>query len=355
MTTIIQATAAHAAAWDEYVERHPHASVYHYYAFRNAVENCYGHRSLYFAALGDTTPQRLCGVLPLFFIAGGPFGKSVVSLPFCDYGGILADTEKTAGLLFEKAVDLMRAARYDFLELRQTTPLPFLLASAAPDPLLRTSADKVRMLLRLPASADELFASFTAKLRSQIRKPQKDGCTLRSGGSELLNDFYRVFVYNMRDLGSPVHPKKMMANVLRFYGDRARLFVVYKDNFPVACSLVAGRGRALVNPWASFNKRYRASAPNMLLYWGMLEFAVHQGYGVFDFGRSTKDEGTYRFKEQWGAKPEQLTWFYYFRKKGGPLKNNGGKNRDRFIKLWRILPLRVTQIAGPIIRKRISL
>ena len=143
--------------------------------------------------------------------------------------------------------------------------------------------------------------------------------------------------------------------MLRFFGERARLFVVYKDGVPIACSLVAAGNDALVNPWASFNKTYRACAPNMLLYWSMLEFAIANKYSFFDFGRSTKDEGTYRFKEQWGAKPEPLTWYFRYRAGNRAGRESEGKNKARFIALWRKLPLVVTHVLGPVIRKRIPL
>jgi serine/alanine adding enzyme len=352
MPEITLVHASHALAWDEYVCSHAHASVYHLYAFRQAVEKTYGRASVYLAAF-DESSDRITGVLPLFIISGMLFGRSLVSLPFCDYGGILYNDEKTGALLFEKALSLLSQYKCGFIELRQTSPLPFL---SSKDPLhLEIAGSKARMKLALPGTTDALFSSFPAKLRSQVRKPQKEGCTVAGGGEELLDDFYTVFVYNMRDLGSPVHSKKMMANVLQAYGPAARIFVVYKNNAPIACSLVVGFNKNLVNPWASFNKNYRACAPNMLLYWSMLEFAIQNGYTSFDFGRSTKDEGTYRFKEQWGAQPEPLTWYYYHAKEHTARASGDGNKRALFINLWRRLPLGVTKIVGPVLRKQISL
>jgi serine/alanine adding enzyme len=338
--------------WDTYVENHAHGSVYHRYAFKQAVEETYGHKSLYLAAFDDTL-GRIAGVLPLYIVSSLIFGKSLVSIPFCDYGGILYDQEQVGALLLEKALTLMKDGRYEVLELRQTFPLPFF--PCAETEKCEVNTVKVRMKCGLPASSAALFESFPAKLRSQIRKPQKEGCSVKIGGRELLDDFYRVFVYNMRDLGSPVHPKKMMASMLHYFGERARLFVVYKDGVPVACSLVAAGNNALVNPWASFNKTYRACAPNMLLYWSMLEFAIANKYSFFDFGRSTRDEGTYRFKEQWGAVPEPLTWYFQYRDKKPAGQNNDKKNKERFIAVWRKLPLVVTQVLGPVIRRHIPL
>ena len=351
MITIILADDTHEAPWDAYVKSHPHASVYHCYAFKKAVEKTYGHQGLYLAA-HDEGSSRFVGVMPLFYVAGLLFGKSIVSLPFCDYGGMLYNEEQTGRLLRQKALELLHDKKCDVLELRQTFPLSFVLPDAEHDEIITA---KVRMKLTLPASGEALFNSFPAKLRSQIRKPQKEGCTVRHGGIELLDDFYSVFVYNMRDLGSPVHPKKMMANMLRFYGPSARLFVVYKEGVPIGCSLVAGLNSSLVNPWASFNKNYRACAPNMLLYWSMMEYAMANGYTTFDFGRSTKDEGTYRFKEQWGAMPEPLYWYYHYRREKPLLQSGSGKNKKRFIAVWQKLPLGVTRVIGPILRKQIPL
>ncbi len=358
MISIKAISSDESSLWDAYVNVHPNASVYHCYAFRSAIEKTYGHKTSYLAAF-DGHHGTIVGILPLFFVSGALFGKNIVSLGFCDYGGILYDNEEAGKLLLEQAVSLLHSNKFDCLELRQTFAIPFLqtqsTVSGVQRDRLHVSAEKVRMKLDLPDTAEKLFKSFDPKLRSQIRKPQKEGCIAKNGGIELLDDFYKVFVHNMRDLGSPVHHKSMMANTLGHFGKDARIFVVYKDNMPIACSLVAGMKKSLVNPWASFNKKYRPIAPNMLLYWSMMEYAIANKYESFDFGRSTKEEGTYRFKEQWGARPEPLYWYYLTRDKiSNPLEGNSMK-KELFIKVWQKLPLAVTKILGPIIRKQIPL
>jgi hypothetical protein len=94
----------------------------------------------------------------------------------------------------------------------------------------------------------------------------------------------------------------------------------------------------------------------MLLYWSMLEHACRNGYQTFDFGRSTVDEGTYRFKEQWGAKPAPLYW-YKFSRNGGAIDEaspNGGW-LARASECWKRLPVPLTRVLGPKIRPYISL
>ena len=157
------------------------------------------------------------------------------------------------------------------------------------------------MILTLPKSSKELLDGLKSKLRSQIRRPVKAGFTVEVGKSELIDDFYAVFLSNMRDLGSPVHSKRLFMNIFDEFHDKANIFVVRNNGEPLAGSMTIGFQGTLYNPWASSLRRYSKYSPNMLLYWKMLEFACDNGFDVFDFGRSSVDEGTYKFKKQWGA------------------------------------------------------
>ena len=48
------------------------------------------------------------------------------------------------------------------------------------------------MLLKLPGGCEALMGSFPSKLRSQVRKPEKDGLSVTLGGAEFVDDFCRV-------------------------------------------------------------------------------------------------------------------------------------------------------------------
>jgi FemAB-related protein (PEP-CTERM system-associated) len=214
------------------------------------------------------------------------------------------------------------------------------------------------MILELPDTSEILMSSFKAKLRSQIKKALKEGLTAKIGGMELLDDFYDVFSANMRDLGSPVHSRKLIENVLAAFPGQAKIVVVYRRSFqPLACSIIVGFKDTLENPWASALREYSALSPNMLLYWTMLEYACSQRFEQFDFGRSSPGEGAYSFKEQWGAKPMPLNW-HYVGLDERPLPSEGASDKARFekaISYWQKLPVPVTRILGPRIRKYIGL
>jgi FemAB-related protein (PEP-CTERM system-associated) len=343
--------------WDGYVRAHPGASLYHLFGWRNVFHRTYGHTT--YSLMATAPGGSVAGVLPLVHFKHVIFGNRLVSLPFVDGGGILADSREAEEALLAEAVRLGRALGAATVELRQERPLVSSSDSGALAEgswALAARSDKVRMLLDLPASSSMLLGSFKSKLRSQVNKALKAGFTTSVGGLELLEDFYKVFLANMRDLGSPVHSPRLMRHVLEEFGARGRIHVVYRSGEPVASALVIGSDKVLRNPWASSLRRYATLGPNMLLYLRMLEYACDQGYRAFDFGRSTVGEGTYKFKEQWGAAPAPLHW-YYLSLTGRPVdpEGSGVKRLEAARYYWRWLPLAVTKVVGPRIRKHISL
>jgi serine/alanine adding enzyme len=383
------------AEWDRLVTNSSkYGCLYQLAGWQKVVRKSYGHHVYYVmarqreseptcgsASIRGESPRgyentmgrsELVGVLPLVHICQRLFGNSLVSMPYFDLGGIAAADQKVENDLIEKSVELAAALDVERIDLRNGYPLlaaiddgPSACASNTNGVHLAESgwalarvnvSGKVRMVLDLPDEPDVLMKSFKAKLRSQIRKPSKEGLVVKAGGLDLIDDFYDVFVENMRDLGSPVHSKAFIKQVLLEFREEARVFMVYGRGRPMACSLTVGFRDMLYNPWASALRRYSSLAPNMLLYWSMLEFACERGYRAFDFGRSTVDEGTYRFKEQWGAKPHSLYWYCLTPAGCRSVQPRLEKNRmSRAIEIWKRLPVSVTRVLGPRIRRYISL
>jgi len=85
--TVKVAGEAQRLAWDGFVARHPAATFFHQWGYRQAVETCFGHRPHYLLAERD---GEVAGLLPLFELNSRLFGHSLVSLPFAVYGGALA-------------------------------------------------------------------------------------------------------------------------------------------------------------------------------------------------------------------------------------------------------------------------
>jgi FemAB-related protein (PEP-CTERM system-associated) len=326
------------AAWNDYVGAHAGASVYHHRDWGGLVERVFGHRTRYLAACAG---NDIVGVLPLVLFKTPLFGRFSASMPFVNYGGIVADGEAAARTLLAAAIDETKSAGGSYLELRHTKRC---------FPELPVSTHKVEMILPLEATIDDQWRVLDRKLRNQVRKAEKSGLTVERGGLELLESFYGVLAHNMRDLGSPVHSKRFFAEILATFPQRTRLLCVRLDGVPVAASFVIWNGEDIEVPWASALRAYNPLCPNVLLYWDMLRFSIENRFARFDFGRSTPNEGTFNFKQQWGAAPHPLYWEYWLRD-AGSLPDRSPKN-PRFnaaISAWQRLPLAVTNAIGPLI------
>lgn len=326
-----------AADWNAFVGHTPGASVYHLYQWRDAIKRVFGHESYYLAARDDA--GRIRGVLPTVRLRSRLFGDFLVSMPYFNYGGVIAESAGAEQALMAAAADLSRQIGVSHLELRHDS-------NRRPDWPART--DKVAMYLPLPQSAEILSKQLGSKLRSQIKRPQKEGATAVEGGIDLLDEFYAVFARNMRDLGTPVYPKRWFATILERFADCTRVFVVRHRGAPVAAAFLIGYRGRLEIPWASSLREANAIGVNMLLYWSVLEYACRERYEVFDFGRSTIDAGTFKFKKQWGAEPHQLYWHYWLKGGGAPPVINPSNPKYRLaVAAWQRLPLALANRLGP--------
>jgi serine/alanine adding enzyme len=329
--------------WDNYVDSNPAASNYHRYGWRDVVENSFGHHCYYLATREQS--GSIVGVLPLVFMQSRLFGRFLVSQPFFNYGGLLCDTQEIGDDLLTEAGILRNELRAEHVELRHAS----LWQGDLP-----TKQHKVSMKLNLASDAESQWQQFNAKLRNQVRKAEKSGLSAEVGGKELLKGFYTVFVRNMRDLGTPVYSQAFFAEVLDTFPEHTRIITVYLEGNAVASGLITWFHDSVEIPWASSIRDFNPLCPNNLLYWTALKFAIEKGFKEFDFGRSTPGEGTYRFKEQWGAKPVQMNWQYLLPDGASmPELNTKNPKFEMAIRVWQKMPLQLTRLLGPHIVKNI--
>ncbi len=328
--------------WDEYVTASKTGSVYHLIAWKDVIEESFGHRTHYLMATAGT---EVVGVLPLVFMHSTLFGRFLVSMPFFNYGGICADHPAAARLLLNEAMQIASRERATHIELRHSAQSGLDLAS---------KTAKAAMLLDLPGNADALWQTFRSKLRSQIRRAEREAMEVRIGGLDCLDGFYDVFATNMRALGTPVYGKRFFRTILNAFPTKSRIVNVRYGGRVIASGFLIAHGTRVEIPWASSIRAYNALAPNMLLYWHALKFACEGGYAQFDFGRSTIGSSTYTFKQQWGAQPLQLYWEYWLQP-GFALPELSPRNPKYrlFIAAWKRLPLGLTRLLGPHIVRNI--
>jgi len=290
--------------------------------------------------LEAVTDGETRGFLALAHVRGALFGRFLVSLPYLNYGGPVADDEQTARRLIDRAVVLARRLDVRHLELRDERTIVH-------EAITETRTDKVHMRLELPATAGRLWDRLASKVRNQVRKGQKSDLAVAWGGESLLPEFYDVFSRNMRDLGTPVYGCGLFRSVLRHFPNQAELCVVRAGRDAVAAALLLHGPEVTEVPSASALRSHNHTCANMLMYWRLLERAVERGQAVFDFGRSSAESNTYRFKKQWGAEPFAAVWQYHVRRGSPGEMRPDNPRHQRRIHIWQRLPVWLTRLIGP--------
>ncbi|WP_085300409.1 FemAB family XrtA/PEP-CTERM system-associated protein [Cognaticolwellia mytili] len=330
--------------WDGYVSNHSSASIYHQSAWKSLIEETFNHKCYYFYAINQH--NKICGVLPSVNLKSKLFGNYIVSMPFFNYGGVLADNQDIADSLNAHLQQQASDNNVSHVQYREKTERI--------NSTIAVTTDKVNMVLALPESAEALGKLIGSKRRSQIKRPIREGVEHKIGGIELLDDFYAVFCQNMRDLGTPVYGKPFFKNIFKTFSDNASLVVVYWQGKPVSTGFLIRYKDRMEIPWASTLSYANRISVNMYIYWQILSHAIESGCSEFDFGRSTIDAGTYKFKKQWGAEPQQCYWYHWI-PEGGELPNLSPSNAkfDLAIKVWKKLPLLVANTLGPFLVKNL--
>lgn len=328
-------------AWNRYVHEHPQGTFYHRFEWLPLIARVFRHQVFPYAALSDSS---IVGVFPLVHLRSRLFGRTMVSMPYVNYGGILADSLETEQRLWNTAVRTAEEVGATSLEARHLAPHGF---------IPQGKHHKVGMTLSLAPSIEAQWKGFNAKLRNQIRKSELAGLSLRVGGVTEVGAFYDVFSRNMRDLGTPVYSPHLFERVLQSFPDACRVFTVWNERRVVAGAIAVAHRDTLEVPWAASRRDALSLCPNHRLYWELIQHAIKTGFRRFDFGRSSPDSGPYKFKEQWGAKPVPQFWEYWTAT--GKLPNVSPQN-PRYamaVQAWKRLPIRVANWLGPSIVRNI--
>jgi len=326
--------------WEEFL-RNSSAGVFHDVRWGEFLGSAVGNKVWRLTARRN---ERICGVLQLIEQNSMLFKHRLTSLPYLDASGVLATDDAAARDLVASARLLLEERNCSWIELRH---------KHNPWPDIPCRTDKVTFRLPLQQDANAVWETLKPKVRNHIRKGQKSNLTLRTGGSELLDDFYPIYARRMRDLGSGPHAKSFFGALFEVFGDITTVHMAYLQDETQAGAITLRDGKNLHVQWSAGTDKAKETSANMLLYWAMIEFACAAGLDVFDFGRCTVESGIWTFKRQWGAKENALHW-HYLLPEGSSLPPPAGEGRcaKAIRACWRFMPVwACTAIGSRVVRK----
>ncbi len=328
--------------WDEFVRAHAEGTFFHLAGWKTVLERAFRHRAPFLLA---ESGGRIEGVLPLGHVRSRLFGNALISTPFCVYGGILAGSDAVRESLARAARDLAEGLSVDYLELRNRR-------RQHPD---WPCKDGLYVTFRKPIAPepDENLKAIPRKQRAMVRKGIKAGLAAETDAA--LDRFFTIYSTSVRNLGTPVFPRRYFDVLREVFGEACEVLTVTRDGEALS-SVMSFYFRDEVLPYYGGGlTAARPVAANDFMYWELMRRASERGLAVFDFGRSKREVGSYRFKKHWGFQPEPLHYEYQLvRAKAIPEINPLNPRYQLFIRLWQRLPLRVSQLLGPLLSRSLG-
>jgi len=310
-----------------------HGTPFHRVAWLEAVERGCGHDPLCLL-IGDRA------MLPLHVVHSPFFGRALVSTGFAVGGGIIADDADDVAALAEAAWTLAQRLSCRSLELR---------GGVLPDGWTRDDTTYLGFVQPLAPDDDAQLAAIPRKQRAEVRRALGNALTVDHGDADA---HYHVYATSVRNLGTPVFPRKLFDAVRAGFGDDADVLTVRHEGQPLA-SVLSLYHRGVVMPyWGGGTSAARGQRANDMMYYALMTAARRRGAIAFDFGRSKAGTGAAAFKRNWGFDAVPLAYASRAAAPGQARRiNPQDKQYSRAVRMWQKLPLSVANRLGPIIAR----
>ena len=337
---VIEASDSDAARWNAFVDGHEDGSFFHQFAWRDIYKRALGHRPYYLLAEDD---HGICAVLPLVYVKSRLFGKTLSSLPFTSFAGALAISEHALTAIERTANDLGVRLGVGNIEYRLRRP----------SGRGRPAKDLYDLFLKpIEADEDANMKAIRSKQRNVIRKGIKNGLESSLGD---VDSFYPVYAESVRNLGTPVFPKRLFTAIKNAFGDNVEIVNASLDE-RIVSSAMNFYYRNTVCPyyWGGIFEARRLNG-NDFLAWELINRAATRGATLFDFGRSKKGTGSHRWKKNLGFEIEPLSYEYTLIKdRAVPDVNPLNPKYRMMVETWKRLPLPLANRLGPLVSKSLG-
>jgi CelD/BcsL family acetyltransferase involved in cellulose biosynthesis len=318
------------------------------------LEEGHGYDCVYLEILSG---DELVGVFPSIAVRHG--SRRLVSQPFNEYGGPLMDG--LSGPQYQELTRLLfdAAAREGCgsIEIR---------GGVGCDKAAEAGRWRVRTLhsygvLPLEEKARMWRKSLTNEARKGVNRAQKAGLTAEvlRGASAIQEPFYRMYLVSMKRLGVPPQPERFFTALAQGMGERLVAVWVRKGREPAAVLLGVMAGTRLQIYVTASDPNWWEARPNDLAHWELITWAHTAGCRVFDFG-SARYPGQIQFKKKWGVQLQDYS-VYVINSPGSASTariatvDSSSRAMTLMADLWRrLVPLGMTRVLGPAIRKYLT-
>lgn len=331
-------------AWDAYVGKHELGSFYHLSGWLEVISRTYSHHC-YFLYVIEQDDNSIVAILPLVHVKSKLFGNTLVSTPFCIQGGVLTDTQAASEVLLDYSKELAHQLNVDYIEFRSDV-LPYQIQEFS-----KPKEDiSVTFGCDLAGTSELILANIKKKQRAVIRQSLKNGLSYQIESN--VDNLYRIYSYSVRNLGTPVFSKLLFENLLQVFPNQCEVLTVFHGNCAVSSVMSFYYKEKVIPHYGGGLFDARALKSNDYMYYQLMCHSKEQGAQYFDFGRSKIGSGAYQYKKHWGMTPIPANSHYFLNVATSPPALNVTNPKYALaIKLWKKLPLKLSQVIGPQLSK----
>jgi len=292
--------------WDEFVLRHPQASVFHCSAWLEALSRTYGYKPIAYT----TSPagQVLHNGWVFCQVESWLTGRRLVSLPFSDHCQPLVEDCNDFRVLGTRLQQAIREGEWCYIEMRPLLPNAFLSANC------QTSATYYFHQLDLTPDLATIFDNLHKdSIRRKILRAERERLTYQEGATDfLLDEFYQLLAVTRRRHRVPPQPKEWLYNLRNCFGEALKVRIARKNSRPVAGMLTLQFKDTLYYKYGGSEARFNRLGGMHLLYWKSIQHAKSRRLRSFDLGRTdTNQPGLIRYKNRWGTIRTRISYFRY--------------------------------------------
>lgn len=361
MIEVNVATSNNADKWNSIVEINPHASTYHLWEWGEALASTYRYQRYYLVGIKE---DNIVGALPLIHVKSLLFGNKLISLPLCEFGGPLVDSElnnqetrQVIRSLLNATSKLARKLRVDYVEIRKCSVV---VRGFMDNKDYAKFQRYVTFRIDLTKGLKELWVSLhKTRTRKSVRKAMKSGIVTREiEKAEQLKEYYILYLKAMKGHGSPPHKYELFEKLYDVFHQQGKMKILLAEyeGKPIGGLITFCHGKTIFD-WNSVTDiKYRSLNSHSLLLWSIIEWGVRNGYRTFDFGRTRKGTTIFDFKSGWGGQEIYVEQYVYsIDSRPKELVDPTQEKYRYFSKVWSLVPISLTKKIGPKIVSGIGL
>jgi GNAT acetyltransferase-like protein len=333
--------------WDEFVRRHPRASVFHTRQWLEALSLTYNYEPIFLTTSRENKP--LNNGIVFCVVSSWMTGTRVVSVPFADHCEPLVDNDSDLREFLSWFQETRDRWGWKYVELRPLSA--FKQYGTGLQPYTRYHYHELDIIPAL----QQIFANLHKNsIQRRIQRAERAGLSSETGRStHLLDEFYQLLLMTRRRHRLLPQPRTWFKNLVERMGNACEIRVARNNGEAIAALLTLRHRSVITYKYGCSNARLHHLGGMPFLFWRLIEDSKAQGANKIDFGRSDLAQRTLSaFKDKLGTTSRFLT--YYRCPKNEDTHINGLLKSEALRRFCAALPDSISSTAGSLLYRHMG-